>query len=107
MLFSSKINKFRTVALLLIFIGIGMMYLGLLFRDALIVFFILGMLGIFASVAIYFWVGLLSTQAAQVTCPQCGRTTKVLGKMDECMYCKATLSFDPSHAPKESDPNKR
>ncbi|SDX60783.1 Zinc-ribbon containing domain-containing protein [Marininema mesophilum] len=107
MLFASKINKFRTVALLLIFIGIGIMYLGFLWREAMVVFLILGMLGIFASVAIYFWVGLLSTQAAKVHCPKCGRITKVLGKMDECMYCKATLSLDPTHATKsEQSPKK-
>ncbi|SMO75330.1 YgzB family protein [Melghirimyces algeriensis] len=98
MLFAGKINKFRTVALLMIFIGMGIMYLGFLWREAMAVFFILGLLGVGSSVAIYFWVGVLSTQAVQVECPECNRATKMLGKMDECMFCKARLTLDPEQA---------
>ncbi|MDR6227621.1 DUF2614 family zinc ribbon-containing protein [Desmospora profundinema] len=99
MLFASKINKFRTVALLLIFLGVGVMYFGFLWPSAMLLFFLLGLLTIGGSVAIYFWVGMLSTQAVQVECPECTRTTKILGKTDQCMYCKAWLSLDPKHAP--------
>ncbi|MFC4077739.1 DUF2614 family zinc ribbon-containing protein [Salinithrix halophila] len=107
MLFASKINKFRTIALLMIFAGVGIMYFGFLWPSAMLVFFILGLLGVASSVAIYFWIGMLSTQAVQVECPRCGRTTKILGKKDQCMYCKATLSLDPKDAHKEdsSKPN--
>ncbi|PTX60694.1 zinc ribbon protein [Melghirimyces profundicolus] len=102
MLFASKINKFRTIALLMIFAGMGIMYFGFLWREAMVFFFILGLLGIGSSVAIYFWVGVLSTQAVQVECPECGRITKILGKSDQCMYCEAHLTLDPQHATKEN-----
>ncbi|PTM56405.1 DUF2614 family zinc ribbon-containing protein [Desmospora activa] len=100
-MFAGKINKFRTVALLLIFLGIGVMYFGFLWPSAMLLFILLGMLFIGGSVAIYFWVGMLSTQAAQVECPECKRTTKVLGKTDQCMFCKSWLSFDPKYASDE------
>ncbi|MCS1352789.1 YgzB family protein [Mechercharimyces sp. CAU 1602] len=96
---SGKLNKIRTFALLLIFIGFGIMYLGFLWPKAMPIFFIFGMLAVFASVGIYFWIGTLSTNAPKVKCPQCHRVTKLLGKTDECMYCKAILSVDPKHAP--------
>lgn len=103
MIWASKINKVRTLALLLIFLGIGVMYFGFVWPGAMVFFFFLGILVIFSSVGLYFWIGILSTQAVQVECPKCGRMTKILGKMDQCPYCKVYLSLDPAHAPKESD----
>lgn len=99
MLLSGKINKIRTFALLLIFIGIGIMYLGFLWSHMMMLFFILGLLATFTSVGIYFWIGILSTHAAKVTCPECNKETKILGKKDQCMYCQAILSVDPKDAP--------
>lgn len=99
MLISGKLNKIRTFALLLIFIGIGIMYFGFVFPSLMLLFFLLGMLSVMASVGIYFWIGMLSTQAAKVVCPSCQKVTKLLGKKDECMHCKAILSLDPKDAP--------
>jgi hypothetical protein len=99
MLLSGKINKIRTFALLLIFIGFGIMYLGFLWPRLMMLFFSFGLLAIFASVGIYLWIGILSTHAAKVICPQCQKQTKVLGKKDQCMYCQAILSVDPNDAP--------
>lgn len=99
MLLSGKLNKIRTFALLLIFMGIGVMYIGFLFKSLMALFFIIGILFVLTSVGIYFWIGILSTQAVQVECPVCGRHTKLLGKRDECMHCKAILSVDPKDAP--------
>lgn len=98
-LLTGKINKIRTFALLLIFIGVGIMYLGFVWSHLMLLFFILGMLATFASVGIYFWIGILSTHAVKVICPECQKETKVLGKKDQCMYCKAILSVDPKDAP--------
>ncbi|SHF18292.1 Zinc-ribbon containing domain-containing protein [Seinonella peptonophila] len=95
MLLSSKINKIRTFALLLIFIGVGIMYIGFLFPSIMALFLVIGMLAVLASVGIYFWIGMLSTQAPLVVCPACNKKTKVLGKRDQCMHCKAILSLDP------------
>lgn len=102
MLISGKLNKIRTFALLLIFVGLGVMYIGFLWKSLMALFFILGMLFVLGSVGIYFWIGILSTHSVRVNCPSCGKVTKILGKKDECMHCKAILSLDPKDAPSES-----
>ncbi|WP_124726559.1 DUF2614 family zinc ribbon-containing protein [Staphylospora marina] len=99
MLISGKLNKIRTFALLLIFAGVGVMYLGFWLKTLMAVFIALGMLFVLVSVGIYFWIGILSTQAVRVQCPVCGKETKILGRRDECMHCKAILSVDPKDAP--------
>ncbi len=101
---ASKINKVRTLALLLVFLGIGVMYIGFLWRSAMPIFLILGMLVMFSSFGLYFWIGMLSTRATQVVCPNCERITKMLGKVDHCMFCKETLSLDPKDAPEPINP---
>jgi hypothetical protein len=98
-LLSGKLNKIRTFALLLIFLGVGVMYIGFLVPSWMALFFAFGMIFVLGSVGIYFWVGILSTQSLQVACPECGKHTKVLGHRDQCMHCKAILSVDPKDAP--------
>jgi hypothetical protein len=96
--YSSKINKIRTFALSLIFIGFIVMYAGIFFRNSpvvMMIFMILGMLFIIASTVVYFWIGMLSTKTVQVVCPGCGKQTKMLGRVDMCMYCNEPLTLDP------------
>ena len=102
MLLSGKLNKIRTFALLLIFLGVGVMYIGFLFPSWMALFITFGMIFVLGSVGIYFWVGILSTQALRVSCPECGKPTKVLGRRDNCMHCKAILSIDPKDAPENN-----
>ncbi|MGA9175227.1 MAG: DUF2614 family zinc ribbon-containing protein [Thermoactinomyces sp.] len=104
MLLSGKLNKIRTFALVLIFVGVGVMYIGFLIQSLIALFFAIGMIFVLASVGIYFWIGIISTQSVRIICPACGKQTKVLGKKDECMHCKAILSFDPNDAPKPETP---
>jgi hypothetical protein len=104
--YSSKINKIRTFALSLIFIGFVVMYGGIFFRENFLVmtiFMLLGFLCIIASTVVYFWIGLLSTRAVQVVCPNCGKPTKVLGRVDMCMYCNEPLTLDQTLEGKEFD----
>lgn len=104
-MWKGKINKIRTLGLLLIFAGFVIMYIALLFQRFPIVMYIvmlLGFISVLSSVFIYFWVGLLSTKSVQVSCPRCNRVTKVLGVTDQCSFCGTTLSFDPKHAPNET-----
>ncbi|OXS78128.1 YgzB family protein [Domibacillus enclensis] len=104
--YSSKINKIRTFALSLIFIGFVVMYGGIFFRENFLVmtiFMLLGLVCIVASTVVYFWIGLLSTRAVQVVCPNCGKPTKVLGRVDMCMYCNEPLTLDASLEGKEFD----
>ncbi len=103
---SSKINKIRTFALSLIFIGFIVMYAGVYFRTSPIImtiFMLLGLVFIIASTIVYFWIGMLSTKAIQVRCPNCGKTTKILGKVDMCMYCREPLTLDVNLEGKEFD----
>ncbi|QFT88059.1 hypothetical protein FIU87_05255 [Bacillus sp. THAF10] len=104
--YSSKINKIRTFALSLVFVGFFVMYLGIFFRENMLVmtiFMLLGLLCIIGSTVVYFWIGMLSTKAIQVVCPTCGKHTKVLGRVDMCMYCNEPLTLDPSLEGKEFD----
>ena len=95
---ASKINKVRTLALLLVFLGIGVMYIGFLWRSAMPIFLILGMLVMFSSFGLYFWIGMLSTRATQVVCPNCERITKMLGKVDFSMTEKKKRSREFSRS---------
>lgn len=101
MLFSGKLNKIRAFAMILIFIGIGVMYIGFLINNLIVLFFTVGLILILASVGIYFWTGIISAYSANIKCPSCKKQTKILGKKDECMHCKAILSLDPEDAPTE------
>ncbi|MBS4192504.1 YgzB family protein [Bacillus sp. FJAT-49705] len=95
--YSSKINKIRSFALGLIFVGFLVMYIGIFFRNsplAMTIFMLLGLLFIIASTGVYFWIGMLSTKTIQVVCPNCGKHTKMLGRVDMCMYCKEPLTLD-------------
>jgi predicted RNA-binding Zn-ribbon protein involved in translation (DUF1610 family) len=104
--YSSKINKIRTFALSLIFIGFIVMYAGIFFRNSpvvMMIFMLLGLVFIIASTGVYFWIGMLSTKTVQVVCPNCGKQTKVLGRVDMCMYCNEPLTLDPQLEGKDFD----
>lgn len=95
--FSSKINRIRTFALSLIFFGFIIMYVGIFFRNSpliMTIFMLLGMLAIIASTGVYLWIGMLSTKTVQVICPNCKKNTKLLGRVDMCMFCKEPLTLD-------------
>ncbi|WP_040949965.1 DUF2614 family zinc ribbon-containing protein [Gorillibacterium massiliense] len=104
---SSKVNEFRLWGLVLALGGMLIMIIGLagiVFpwgeagRILAGVFFVLGLLSLFASTFIYFWAGMMSTSAVVLECPECGKATKMIGKTDRCMFCKTILTTDPSVA---------
>lgn len=104
--YSSKINRIRSFALALIFIGFVVMYGAIFFRESVVLvllFMGLGLLCIISSTVVYLWIGMLSTRAVQVVCPSCGKHTKMLGRVDMCMYCNEPLTLDPSLEGKEFD----
>lgn len=104
--YSSKINKIRTFALSLIFIGFLVMYLGIVFRThpiLMTIFMLLGILCIIASTVVYLWIGMLSTKTVQVICPSCKKSTKMLGRVDICMHCNETLTLDKNLEGKDFD----
>ncbi|HLQ70319.1 MAG TPA: YgzB family protein [Bacillota bacterium] len=104
--YSSKINKIRSFALILVFAGILIMYGGILARKIpwlMVILFILGIISIVLSTVVYFWIGLLSTKAIPITCPNCDKPTKMLGRVDACMHCKQPLTLDKELEGKEFD----
>lgn len=104
--YSSKINKIRSFALILLFAGMIIMYGGLLTRSIpwlMYIFFGLGVLLIIFSTLVYFWIGLLSTRAVPIICPSCEKPTKMLGIVDACMHCKQPLTLEKSLEGKEFD----
>lgn len=97
LVYKNKINKIRGFALILIFVGIAVMYGSILTRKIpwlMVTFFVLGMLFIFLSVIIYFWIGTISTKAIPIICPNCEKPTKMLGRVDACMHCSQPLTMD-------------
>ncbi|SIT93227.1 YgzB family protein [Edaphobacillus lindanitolerans] len=104
--YKNKINRIRSFALALIFIGFVIMYFGIFFKKypvVMVIFMLLGLLSIVASTIVYFWIGMLSTKAVQVVCPNCGKPTKVLGRVDMCGHCREPLTLDPELEGKEFD----
>jgi len=74
------------------------MYAGIFVRKIpwlLLIFFVLGIVFIALSCIVYLWISLLFTKAAPVACPNCRRPTKILGRVDACMYCKEPLTLGP------------
>ncbi|HLR10382.1 MAG TPA: YgzB family protein [Sporosarcina sp.] len=104
--YKNKINRIRSFALSLIFIGVIIMYAGIFVRKyewLMVTFMIIGLLAIIASTAVYAWIGFVSTRAVQVVCPNCGGATKVIGRVDICGHCREPLTLDPSLEGKEFD----
>jgi hypothetical protein len=103
---ASKISTMRTWGLLLVLVGMGIMIFGtsgiLLFGEVgkiiAAVFMVFGIISCFVSMGIYFWVGMLSTSAPVIECPECSKRTKMLGATDRCMYCHTILTIDPTKA---------
>jgi hypothetical protein len=82
------------------------MYIGLLFKNSplfMVLFMVLGFLSIIGSCVVYFLIGMLSTKAVQVVCPSCEKVTKMLGRVDICMFCNEQLTLDKDLEGQEFD----
>lgn len=106
LVYKNRINKIRGFALSLVFIGIAVMYIGILVKKVpwlMVTFFVLGVLFVILSTVVYFWIGLLSTRAIPIICPNCEKPTKMLGRVDACMHCRQPLTLDKELEGKEFD----
>ncbi|MFD2046427.1 YgzB family protein [Ornithinibacillus salinisoli] len=106
LVYSSKINKIRTFALIMVFVGILFMYGGILTKKIewlMAIFFVIGVLFVVFSCVIYFWIGLFSVRAVSIICPSCEKPTKMLGRVDACMHCDQPLTLDKDLEGKEFD----
>ncbi|ADI00212.1 YgzB family protein [Salisediminibacterium selenitireducens] len=104
--YSNKINRIRTFALMMVFGGIIIMYVGLFFQTSqliMTIFMLLGFLAVIGSSVVYFWIGMLSSRAVIVTCPTCEKQTKILGRVDACMHCDEPLTLDKTLEGKDFD----
>lgn len=104
--YKSKINKIRTFALSLVFVSFFVMYIGIIFKSKPIImtiFMFLGLIIFLTSTIVYFRIGMLSTKAVQVICPNCKKPTKILGRVDICMHCNEPLTLDKDLEGKEFD----
>ncbi|MBB6450622.1 hypothetical protein HNR44_002612 [Geomicrobium halophilum] len=103
----AKINRIRTFAMALVFIGIFIMYIAIfVFSNSPILMsiaMIIGFLSVISSSFVYLWIGMKSTKSVPVTCPNCEKQTKILGKVDVCMHCEEPLTLDPELEGKELD----
>lgn len=103
---SAKINEFRLWGLVFTLLGMGVMILGtagIVFwgqagKIMAAIFMVIGMISLLISVVVYFWAGMMSTSATMLTCPECNKPTKMLGRTDRCMFCKTILTLDPEQA---------
>jgi len=103
---ASKISSLRTWGLLLVMLGLGLCVFGtigiIMFGQAGKIiagfFMVIGIIACLVSMAVYFWVGMVSTNAPVITCPECGKNTKMLGETDRCMYCHTILTLNPEKA---------
>src|SRR5699024_6449270 len=103
---SSKINKIRSFALSLTFVGFIVMYVGIFTTNILWqmgIFVTLGVLFIIISGIVYFCIGMLSSKPVFIVCPSCEKPTKMLGRVDACMQCKQPLTMDKNLEGKEFD----
>lgn len=99
-MFKGKLNRFRTYAMLLMFVGMIIMYISITMSNPIVmsILMVLGFLIVIASAVGYFLIGMLTTRAVMIECPTCHKATKMLGKNDECMFCKQKLTLDPNNA---------
>lgn len=103
---ASKISTLRTWGLLLVMLGLGLCVFGtigiIMFGQAgkIIagIFMVIGIITCLVSMGVYFWVGMVSTNAPVIACPECGKNTKMLGETDRCMYCHTVLTWNPDKA---------
>src|SRR5690625_7345157 len=87
LVYSSKINKIRSFALILVFVGIAIMYGGLLAKKIewlMLTLFIIGVLFILLSAVVYFWIGIFSIKAIPIVFRTCERQTKIMSGVDAC-----------------------
>src|SRR5699024_2093649 len=106
LVYKSKINKIRKFALSIIFISMIFIYIGMFAKKIqclMLILFLIGVICILLSCVVYLWIGMLSTKAIPVVCPNCQKPTKMLGRVDACMHCKEPLTMDKALEGKEFD----
>ncbi|WP_026974214.1 DUF2614 family zinc ribbon-containing protein [Alicyclobacillus contaminans] len=82
-----NINRWRNWALLLMFGGFFVMYLGVYDKVLLPVLLVIGSLAWVAGIGIYFRFGPVNTRLNEIECPRCGQRIRLTGATDACAHC--------------------
>jgi hypothetical protein len=86
-----NVNKWRNWALVFMFGGFFVMYLGLFDKAILPVLLILGGLSVVTGILMYFRFGPVNTSIHETECPRCGSKIRLTGETDACSQCRLPL----------------
>ncbi len=89
----SKLSNIRLKSFIWLLMGLGFLYLYFIFKIAKI-FVFLGGLALLLSFFMYSRAGHFATKAKEITCPQCGKKTKVVSRADACSHCRTPIIDD-------------
>jgi ribosomal protein L37E len=86
-----KSNKWRNWALVYMFSGFFIMYIGVYVRSLLPYLIPIGGLGVVAGILLYFRFGPVNKSIQETECPRCGQMTRLIGDHDSCSHCGQSL----------------
>lgn len=82
-----NINKFRNWALVFMFGGFFLMYLGMFNKGLLPFLLVIGGFGVVLGILMYFRFGPVNPSIHETECPRCGVKVRLTGKTDACSHC--------------------
>ncbi|MCL6631365.1 MAG: hypothetical protein K6T63_01925 [Alicyclobacillus herbarius] len=91
-----NVNKWRNLALVCLFAGFFVMYLGVYNKALLPYLTTAGGLGVLAGILLYFRFGPVNPSIQTIQCPRCGKPTRPTGRYDACAECGQPLQRTPA-----------
>ncbi|MCL6627149.1 DUF2614 family zinc ribbon-containing protein [Alicyclobacillus shizuokensis] len=91
-----NVNRWRNLALVFLFAGFFVMYLGVYSKRLLPYLTIAGGIGVLAGILLYFRFGPVNPSIRTIQCPRCGRDTRPTGQYDACAHCGLPLQRTPA-----------
>ncbi len=86
-----NVNKWRNAALVFMFGGFFVMYLGVFNKSLLPFLLVIGSLGVVGGILIYFRFGPVNQSIHETECPRCGVRVRLTGQTDACSHCEQPL----------------
>jgi hypothetical protein len=84
-------EKWRNRALIFMFGGFFIMYLGVYDKPLIPYLTVIGAAGVFAGIALYFCFGPVGGAGVKSECPRCAKVTRLSGAFDQCAHCGLPL----------------
>jgi hypothetical protein len=85
------VNKWRNWALIFMFGGFFVMYLGMFNKMLLPILLVVGGLGVVVGILLYFRFGPVNPTIREIDCPRCGTKIRLTGERDACSHCGQRL----------------